>query len=83
MTGRAHWKAEVVMRIARISVAPSDRQGATEKNIERIVFIDGDEVLGYAGRGREEHSGEPVEGMPGKSSWRDRPRPVRHSVAPR
>jgi hypothetical protein len=36
----------------------SDDKGATEDQVERITTIKGDEVLGYEGAGREEHSGE-------------------------
>jgi hypothetical protein len=36
----------------------SDAKGATEDNIERITEIHGNEVLGYEGEGREEHSGQ-------------------------
>jgi hypothetical protein len=32
--------------------------GATEDKIEKIREIQGSEVLGYAGAGREEHSGQ-------------------------
>lgn len=39
------------------SEAP-DAKGAVESDIERIEVIQGDEVLGYPGAGREEHSGE-------------------------
>ena len=35
-----------------------DEKGATEAQIEKIQTIKGDEVLGYEGAGREEHSGE-------------------------
>ena len=48
------------MLVARIDVARTDRRGATEKNVQRIPFVEGDEALGYSGRGREEHSGEPA-----------------------
>ena len=36
----------------------SDDKGATEDEIEKINVIRGNEVLGYEGSGREEHSGE-------------------------
>ena len=36
----------------------SDDKGATEEKNEKIEVIDGTEVLGYEGSGREEHSGE-------------------------
>lgn len=51
------------MLIVRTKVPPCDCHGATEDNCEQIVAIDGWDVLGYHGRGREEHSGEnaPVE----------------------
>jgi hypothetical protein len=35
-----------------------DEKGATEDQVERITTITGDEVLGYEGSGRGEHSGE-------------------------
>jgi len=35
-----------------------DEKGATENQVERITTIKGNEVLGYEGAGREEHSGE-------------------------
>ncbi len=35
-----------------------DEKGATEAQVEKIETIKGDEVLGYEGAGREEHSGE-------------------------
>lgn len=35
-----------------------DEKGATEEQVQRIHGIKGDEVLGYQGEGREEHSGE-------------------------
>ena len=35
-----------------------DEKGATEADMEKIDAIKGDEVLGYEGSGREEHSGE-------------------------
>lgn len=35
-----------------------DEKGATEDEVQRIQSIKGDEVLGYEGEGREEHSGE-------------------------
>ena len=35
-----------------------DEKGATESEIEKIDTIKGNEVLGYEGAGREEHSGE-------------------------
>lgn len=70
------------MRIARIGVSPSDRKGATEQNISRIAPVDADEALGYRGRGREEHSGEPVADGETRGSWRDRPRRRRHLLTP-
>jgi hypothetical protein len=36
----------------------NDEKGATEDQVEKIQTIKGDEVLGYEGAGREEHSGE-------------------------
>ena len=39
------------------SEAP-DSKGAVEADVQRIEVIKGDEVLGYPGAGREEHSGE-------------------------
>ena len=38
-----------------------EEQGATEEQIEKIDAIAGDEVLGYEGSGREEHSGQKSE----------------------
>jgi hypothetical protein len=35
-----------------------DEKGATEEQVDRIQTIVGNEVLGYEGAGREEHSGE-------------------------
>jgi hypothetical protein len=35
-----------------------DAKGATEDEVERIREIHGDEVLGYDGEAREEHSGQ-------------------------
>lgn len=35
-----------------------DAKGAREDEVEKIETIKGDEVLGYTGAGREEHSGE-------------------------
>lgn len=35
-----------------------EEQGATEEKLEKIDAIVGDEVLGYDGSGREEHSGQ-------------------------
>ena len=35
-----------------------DEKGATEAQMEKIEAIKGNEVLGYNGAGREEHSGE-------------------------
>ena len=35
-----------------------DEKGATEADMEKIDTIKGNEVLGYEGAGREEHSGE-------------------------
>ena len=35
-----------------------EEQGATEEQVERIDAIVGDEVLGYDGSGRSEHSGQ-------------------------
>lgn len=46
------------MLIARTKVDRCECHGATEENCERIVAIDGWDVLGYHGGGREEHSGE-------------------------
>jgi hypothetical protein len=36
----------------------SDEKGATEDKNQKITTIKGDEVLGYEGQGREEHSGQ-------------------------
>ena len=36
----------------------NDEKGATESQVEKIDAIVGNEVLGYEGSGREEHSGE-------------------------
>ena len=36
----------------------NDEKGAVESQVEKIDAIVGDEVLGYDGAGREEHSGE-------------------------
>ena len=36
----------------------NDEKGAVESQVEKIEAIVGDEVLGYEGAGREEHSGE-------------------------
>ncbi len=35
-----------------------DAKGAVEEELVKIGVIEGTEVLGYRGRGREEHSGE-------------------------
>ncbi len=35
-----------------------DAKGAVENEVQKIKTIKGDEVLGYDGAGREEHSGE-------------------------
>ncbi|HJQ38452.1 MAG TPA: hypothetical protein VKB93_15040 [Thermoanaerobaculia bacterium] len=37
--------------------AEIEEQGATEEQTQKIDAIVGDEVLGYEGSGREEHSG--------------------------
>jgi len=41
----------------------ADAKGAVEEQMTDLVYIDPIDVLGYHGRGREEHSGEhsPVE----------------------
>ena len=36
----------------------SEDKRSTEEKMEKIEVIDGSEVLGYTGSGREEHSGE-------------------------
>jgi hypothetical protein len=36
----------------------ADAKGAVEADFELLEVIEGVEVLGYPGRGREEHSGE-------------------------
>lgn len=36
----------------------NDEKGATEDQVEKIEVIRGNEVLGYEGGGRGEHSGE-------------------------
>jgi hypothetical protein len=41
---------------------------STEEQNEKITVINGNEVLGYEGSGREEHSGE---NSPKDSSWTD------------
>jgi hypothetical protein len=45
-----------------------DEQGATEEQNEKIDAIAGDEVLGYDGSGREEHSGQKSEPEAGRLS---------------
>jgi hypothetical protein len=35
-----------------------DEKGAVESQVDRGQPVEGDEVLGYSGSGREEHSGE-------------------------
>ncbi|MGA7615885.1 MAG: hypothetical protein WBX15_11975 [Thermoanaerobaculia bacterium] len=35
-----------------------DEKGAVENEMQKILWADGSEVLGYSGSGREEHSGE-------------------------
>ena len=35
-----------------------EKKRSTEEQVEKIEAIRGDEVLGYEGAGREEHSGE-------------------------
>ncbi len=46
-----------------------DAKGAVEDDVEKIRAIKGDEVLGYEGAGREEHSGE--EASTGESGLAD------------
>ena len=41
-----------------------EEQGATEEQIEKIEAIVGDEVLGYEGGARGEHSGQSGETAP-------------------
>lgn len=36
----------------------SDSKGAVEADVQRILTIDGSEVLGHEGEAREEHSGQ-------------------------
>ncbi len=36
----------------------ADSKGAVEADVQRILEIDGSEVLGHDGRAREEHSGQ-------------------------
>lgn len=36
----------------------SDSKGAVEGDVQRILEIDGSEVLGHEGEAREEHSGQ-------------------------
>jgi len=43
----------------------SDDKGATEDQVQKIDVIRGNEVLGYEGAGREEHSGENAPKEPG------------------
>jgi hypothetical protein len=43
---------------SRSSPYIADEKGAVEEDMQDIVVIDGFEVLGYFGEGREEHSGE-------------------------
>lgn len=43
----------------------SDDKGATEDQVQKIDVIVGNEVLGYEGAGREEHSGENAPKEPG------------------
>jgi hypothetical protein len=47
-----------------------EEQGATEEQLEKIDAIVGDEVLGYDGSSRGEHSGQEV--TPGKEEMADR-----------
>jgi hypothetical protein len=47
-----------------------EEQGATEEQVEKIDAIVGDEVLGYDGSSRGEHSGQEV--TPGKEEMADR-----------
>lgn len=39
-------------------VGAPDAKGATDRQVERIEEIHGNEVLGYQGEGAEEHTGE-------------------------
>jgi len=45
-----------------------EEQGATEEQTEKIDAIAGDEVLGYEGSGREEHTGQKSEPEPERLS---------------
>ena len=47
------------MLIVRADAVGADAFGATDDKLVRIDAIEGFETLGYQGRGREEHSGEP------------------------
>jgi hypothetical protein len=53
--------------IPDVSRPVADEKGAVESDMQNILVIDGSEVLGYFGEGREEHSGEnaprPSDGM--------------------
>ena len=49
------------MLIVRAGAAGIDAIGATDDKLLKIETIEGCETLGYEGRGREEHSGEPCE----------------------
>lgn len=49
------------MWTVRASAVGIDALGATDDKLVKIEAIEGDETLGYEGRGREEHSGEPCE----------------------
>lgn len=45
-----------------------EEQGATEEQTEKIDAIAGDEVLGYEGSGRGEHSGQEESPVPDRLS---------------
>lgn len=49
------------MLIVRADAVGADAFGATDDKLVRIDAIEGCETLGYQGRGREEHSGEPCD----------------------
>lgn len=49
------------MLIVRADAVGADAFGATDDKLVKIDAIEGCETLGYQGRGREEHSGEPCD----------------------
>lgn len=38
-----------------------DAKGAVDTDLQKIVLVDGSEVLGYAGDAKEEHTGESLD----------------------